>query len=133
MAGSERTIRCPHCGAENPRSLLVTVCQRCKGNLSGPARAAPPPAGPRPTQPRPAPPGPRPAKQRPPAPRRPVQPPPPALPTEYRPRPAFPEPARDHDEPVGTRPENPAVGILICLFGIVAFIIAFAIVYSLSE
>jgi len=30
-----KIVRCPHCGAQNPYSLLITVCQQCKGDLSG--------------------------------------------------------------------------------------------------
>jgi hypothetical protein len=29
-----KIIECPHCGAENPYSLLITVCQHCKGDIS---------------------------------------------------------------------------------------------------
>ena len=31
---------CPHCGAENPKSLIVTMCTQCHGSLDG-AKAAP--------------------------------------------------------------------------------------------
>ncbi len=43
-----KTVQCPHCGAPNPYSLLVTICQQCKGDLAGaepmevPAQAARP-------------------------------------------------------------------------------------------
>jgi hypothetical protein len=30
-----KIVKCPHCGAHNPYSLLITVCQECKGDLSG--------------------------------------------------------------------------------------------------
>jgi ribosomal protein S27AE len=30
-----RIVKCPHCGASNPYSLLVTICQQCKGDLAG--------------------------------------------------------------------------------------------------
>lgn len=30
-----KTVKCPHCGAQNPYSLLVTICQQCKGDLEG--------------------------------------------------------------------------------------------------
>jgi len=28
-------VKCPHCGAENPKSLIVTVCHACAGSLVG--------------------------------------------------------------------------------------------------
>ena len=33
-------VKCPHCGAENPKSLIVTVCHQCAGSLVG-AEAVP--------------------------------------------------------------------------------------------
>lgn len=49
---------CPHCGAENPRSLLVTLCQECQADLSDagaarPADVAAPETTPPPTAPTP--------------------------------------------------------------------------------
>ncbi len=50
-----KIVVCPHCGVQNPYSLLVTICQQCKGELGEaepieaplveePVRAAPPEA-----------------------------------------------------------------------------------------
>jgi len=38
-------ILCPHCGAENPQSLIVTTCHHCRGSLEGaqPTEAPVPP------------------------------------------------------------------------------------------
>ncbi len=30
-----RRVRCPHCGAENPESPIVTICRQCAGSLLG--------------------------------------------------------------------------------------------------
>jgi len=87
MYGEARTVLCPHCGAENQKSEIVTICHRCfKPLASQPpevaaARQAPPP----PVRPVPLPPEPRlPA---------PVPPPPP---------PAAPPPAPPAFEPAQT-------------------------------
>jgi hypothetical protein len=41
------TVTCPHCGAENPKSLLVTMCHQCKRDMARPP-TAPPQAAPSP-------------------------------------------------------------------------------------
>ncbi|MBM3473805.1 MAG: hypothetical protein FJX75_11100 [Armatimonadetes bacterium] len=44
------TVTCPHCGAANRKSLIITTCQNCGGSLEGaqpaPEGAVPPPAPP---------------------------------------------------------------------------------------
>ncbi len=52
-----RKLICPHCGAENPSSFIITTCGRCGGSLEG-AQAAdsgvpPPPPPPMPAAPLP--------------------------------------------------------------------------------
>ena len=34
MAPVTERIVCPHCGADNPRSLIVTTCHKCRGSLA---------------------------------------------------------------------------------------------------
>ena len=57
------TVICPFCGAQNPSSLLVTICHQCKRDMSrAPAgQAAPAPPAPSTAQP-PGPPSPAPPK-----------------------------------------------------------------------
>jgi len=75
MAG---TVTCPHCGAENPRSMLVTICHQCKRDMTRGASGQPVP--PRPPSPAAAPPvAPPAAAATPPAPA-PAQPAPPPAP-----------------------------------------------------
>ncbi len=151
MDKASSTVRCPHCGAENPRSLLVTMCQECRGDLSTGKVEPPAPAGPAGTGPRvpvepPAPAAPVPERaER--APRRPVLPPipeepprPGALPDERVRRPPvyelkpIPPPLRGpSDKPYRGPSESQAVGILICLFAIVMFGIGFALLLWLTD
>jgi hypothetical protein len=46
MLGRERVI-CPQCGAENPKSIIVTTCHQCRGSLQA-AQPAPPDSPPPP-------------------------------------------------------------------------------------
>lgn len=61
MESRQEHVICPHCGAENPKSLIVTTCSRCLQPLSGGQPAAilptpsPPPAAPMPDRARRAP------------------------------------------------------------------------------
>ncbi len=144
------TLRCPHCGAENARSLLVTICQKCKGDLSQATTEPPAPAGPAPTRarvpvqpPEPSPPVPKPTGPKPRPPRLPSipdEPPgPPTLPEERVPPPTYqmkpiPPPLRGPSDKAYRGPsESQAVGILICLFAIVMFGIGFALLLWLSD
>jgi hypothetical protein len=147
MSGGPATVRCPHCGAENPRSLLVTMCQECRGDLSAgevdppvparPARARPraPIRPPEPQVPAPKAAEPAPRPQLPPVPARPPRPHPeervPRPPTyELRP---VPPPERRHSSTYGRKAESQATGILIVLFALVMFGIGFALLLWLTD
>jgi hypothetical protein len=63
MSGASKTVTCPHCGAENTRSPIVTICYRCFKSLD--SAPQPMPAAPMPAAPVPVPPPPPPAAVRP--------------------------------------------------------------------
>ena len=46
-----RTVACPRCGAENPDSLIITVCKGCGGSLAGAKPTGTPPSPPVPLAP----------------------------------------------------------------------------------
>jgi hypothetical protein len=132
-------VICPHCGAENPRSLLVTMCQQCRGDLSQAAAQPSAPARTSPTQQR------TPLRPREPEPRPPELPPvaerPPrtaphervSRPAAYEMEPVPPSSVARRDEPLRASSESPAVGILICLLSIALFGIGFAILLWLTD
>lgn len=151
MGGGTPTVCCPHCGAENPRSLLVTMCQECRGDLSQAKVVSPAPARPARTEPRapiqslepsarvperaepaPLPPVLAPIPEKPPGTRR--------LPDErvseppaYEMKPIPSDLRGQSGQPSRQPPESQAVGILICLFAIVMFGIGFAVMLWLSR
>ncbi|MBM3475715.1 MAG: hypothetical protein FJX75_20815 [Armatimonadetes bacterium] len=131
MGQSGQTLKCPHCGAENPRSLLITMCGACKRNLSAAAGSPPPaaPARPPTVAGRAAPP---PGVRKPQMPPTPTTPARGTQPTGYRATaPAAPQPIARPDAPA--KPENAAVSCLIVLFALAAFGIAMGIVMSISK
>ena len=139
MNRSEQTVRCPHCGAENPRSLLVTMCQQCRGDLSQAAAQPSAPARTSPTQQR------TPLRPREPEPRPPELPPVAERPPRTAPHERVSRPAPDGTAPLPPRfvarrdgprrasAESPAVGILICLLSIALFGIGFAVLFWLTD
>lgn len=109
MGDEASKIICPHCGAENPKSLIVTTCLKCLGSLEG---AQPAPTEPLAQAPAPEPPPVRPvhAPVAPPV-RAPVMPPEPATHEEPVPDEEEPElpPARaPAEEPALPPPRLPA-------------------------
>ncbi len=95
MASNGTKVICPHCGAENPKSLIVTTCLKCLGSLE---RAQPAPVEPVAQAPAPRP-APRLAARKPAAPptRAPVMPPEPTAPPQ-------PVAAEKGPEPLPARP-----------------------------
>jgi len=138
MPGSATTVRCPHCGAENPRSLLITLCQQCKGSLAAPAAAPRPTPSLPPTAPGPVRPArpPKPPRLPEPAPvvRQPVQPPRPMPQPQYPPpTPVTPQRPTDYGPPARAHRESPLVGIGILLFAMAALGVGMAVVMSISK
>ena len=132
MSQTGQMVNCPHCGAENHRSLLITMCHACRRNLSAAAQA------PRPAAAAARPPTAAGRAAPPPAVRKPQMPPSPQTPARtpqppgYRLSPgAAQQPVSRADTP--GRPESPVVGCAIVLFALVAFGTAFAIVAALSK
>ncbi len=132
MSGQAGAARCPHCGAENPRSPLITMCQQCKGSLTGPS-AAPSltvALGPRPPSPPHSPRSPEPS----PAVRQPLGPAEPApLGERTQPTRAVAEEHDHYGHRAGHLRESPLVGFAILFFALATFGAAFALVLWLSR
>jgi len=96
------TVTCPFCGTENPRSLLVTICQQCKRDMS---RAPAGQAGPAAPAPATAPPPSRPSAAPPPSP--PAAQPPAQAPARETPAPAPPKSIITTPPTVRGRPAAP--------------------------